>query len=39
LFADGQVRFIDAKDIRPARDGNPNPNLTINGIRGIDWPR
>jgi prepilin-type processing-associated H-X9-DG protein/prepilin-type N-terminal cleavage/methylation domain-containing protein len=39
LFADGHVRFIDANDIRPARDGYPNPNLTINGIRGIDWPR
>jgi prepilin-type N-terminal cleavage/methylation domain-containing protein/prepilin-type processing-associated H-X9-DG protein len=39
LFADGQVRFIDVKDIRPARDGFPNSNLTINGIRGIDWPQ
>ena len=39
LFADGQVQFIKAKDIRPARDGYPNPNLTLHGIRGIDWPR
>jgi len=39
LFADGHVRFIDANDIRSARDGFPNPNLTIHGIRGIDWPR
>jgi prepilin-type processing-associated H-X9-DG protein len=39
LFADGQVRFIDANDIRPARDGYPNPNLTKNGIKGIDWPK
>ncbi len=45
LFADGQVRFLGVKDINPARDsngvgeGNPNPNLTIHGIRGIDWPR
>ncbi len=39
LFADGQVRLIDANDIRKARDGNPNPNLTINGIEGIDWLR
>jgi prepilin-type N-terminal cleavage/methylation domain-containing protein/prepilin-type processing-associated H-X9-DG protein len=39
LFADGQVRFMDVNDIRTARDGFPNPNLTINGIRGIDWPR
>ncbi|MGA2172745.1 MAG: DUF1559 domain-containing protein [Sedimentisphaerales bacterium] len=38
LFADSQVRFLGAKEIRPAGDGNPNPNLTKNGIRGIDWP-
>ena len=37
LFADGHVRFLDANDIRPARDGNPNPCLTINGIKGIDY--
>ena len=24
---------------RPANDGNPNPNLTIDGIEGVDWPR
>jgi prepilin-type processing-associated H-X9-DG protein len=39
LFADGQVRFLDANDIRPANDGNPNPNLTTHGIKGSDWPR
>ena len=39
LFADGQVQFLKAEDIRPANDGYPNPNLTIHGIRGIDWPR
>jgi len=39
LFADGQVQFLDANDIRPANDGNPNPNLTIHGIKGSDWPR
>ncbi len=39
LFADGQVQFLKAEDIREANDGYPNPNLTINGIRGIDWPR
>jgi prepilin-type N-terminal cleavage/methylation domain-containing protein/prepilin-type processing-associated H-X9-DG protein len=39
LFADGQVRYIDANNIRPALDGFPNPNFTINGIRGIDWPK
>ncbi len=37
LFADGQVRFIDANDIHRANDGNPNPNLTACGIRGTDW--
>jgi prepilin-type processing-associated H-X9-DG protein len=39
LFVDGQVRFLDANDIRPANDGNPNPNLTTHGIKGSDWPR
>jgi len=38
LFADGQVRFIKAEEIRPANDGLPNPNLTKHGIEGIDWP-
>jgi prepilin-type processing-associated H-X9-DG protein len=36
LFADGQVRFLDAGDIRAARDQMPNANLTIHGIKGID---
>ncbi len=39
LFADGQVRFLQADRIRPARDGLPDANLTIRGIKGIDWPR
>jgi prepilin-type processing-associated H-X9-DG protein len=39
LFADGQVRALDASQIRAARDGFPNANLTIHGIKGIDWPR
>jgi prepilin-type processing-associated H-X9-DG protein len=39
LFADGHVRFLRATDIRPARDGRPDANLTIRGIKGIDWPR
>ncbi len=38
LFVDGQVRFLKAKQIRPARDGFPNANLTIHGIKGIDFP-
>jgi prepilin-type N-terminal cleavage/methylation domain-containing protein len=39
LFANGQVQYLKADKIRPANDGNPNPNLTKHGIRGIDWPR
>jgi len=38
LFADGQVRFLKAKQIRPARDGLPDANLTIRGIKGLDYP-
>jgi len=36
LFAAGQVSFLKAADIRPARDGLPDANLTIHGIKGID---
>ena len=39
LFADGQVLLLEATQIREANDGNPNPNLTEHGIRGIDWSR
>lgn len=39
LFADGQIRFLSVDEIRIAGDGNPNPNLTKDGIKGIDWPR
>jgi prepilin-type N-terminal cleavage/methylation domain-containing protein len=39
LFVDGQVQLLQAGKIRKANDGNPNPNLTINGIEGIDWPQ
>ncbi|MBN1795373.1 MAG: type II secretion system protein [Sedimentisphaerales bacterium] len=39
LFADGSVQYLKAKKIRPARDGNPNPNLTVDGIKGTDWPK
>ncbi|MHC4462456.1 MAG: type II secretion system protein [Planctomycetota bacterium] len=38
LFADGQVRYLQAKEIRPARDGFPNANLTVRGIKGLDYP-
>jgi len=37
LFADGQVRFLKAEHIREANDGLPNPNLTIHGIKGLDY--
>jgi prepilin-type processing-associated H-X9-DG protein/prepilin-type N-terminal cleavage/methylation domain-containing protein len=36
LMADGHVDYLDWKDIIPAMDGQPNPCLTIDGIRGID---
>jgi prepilin-type N-terminal cleavage/methylation domain-containing protein/prepilin-type processing-associated H-X9-DG protein len=36
LFADGSVDFIKATDIAPAQDGYPNPNLTVDGIKGSD---
>jgi prepilin-type N-terminal cleavage/methylation domain-containing protein/prepilin-type processing-associated H-X9-DG protein len=39
LFADGQVTFLDANDLCPARDGNPNPCVTLHGIQGIDYRR
>jgi len=39
LFADGQVHYLQARDIRPANDGFPDANLTKRGIKGIDWPR
>ncbi|MHC4509971.1 MAG: hypothetical protein ACYTAO_13600 [Planctomycetota bacterium] len=38
LFVDGQVSFLKAVEIRPARDGLPDANLTIGGIKGRDWP-
>jgi prepilin-type N-terminal cleavage/methylation domain-containing protein/prepilin-type processing-associated H-X9-DG protein len=37
LFVDGHVCYLAAEDIRPAQDGWPNPNLTIHGIKGIDY--
>jgi len=38
LFADGRTSFLKAKEIRPARDGLPDANLTARGIKGQDWP-
>jgi prepilin-type N-terminal cleavage/methylation domain-containing protein len=36
LFADGEIRFLAATEIHPARDGLPDPLLTIHGIAGSD---
>jgi prepilin-type N-terminal cleavage/methylation domain-containing protein len=36
LFADGEIRFLRAVDILPARDGLPDPLLTIHGMLGAD---
>jgi prepilin-type processing-associated H-X9-DG protein len=38
LFADGHVNYLKVGQIRPARDQLPDANLTINGIKGRDWP-
>jgi len=37
LFADGQVVFLKAESIRPARDNLPDANLTVHGIKGRDY--
>lgn len=37
IFADNHVDYVPASDIEPANDGLPDPNLTKNGIRGIDY--
>jgi prepilin-type N-terminal cleavage/methylation domain-containing protein/prepilin-type processing-associated H-X9-DG protein len=36
LFADGHVQYLRTDEIEPALDGNPHPNLTIDGIAGFD---
>jgi prepilin-type N-terminal cleavage/methylation domain-containing protein/prepilin-type processing-associated H-X9-DG protein len=36
LFADGRARYLPATSIRPAGDGFPDINLTINGVQGKD---
>ena len=38
LFADGHVEYLHWEDLLTANDGNPNPNLTKNGIGGKDVP-
>jgi prepilin-type N-terminal cleavage/methylation domain-containing protein len=36
LFAAGQVLFLPADKIRPARDDLPDANLTLHGVKGRD---
>ncbi len=36
LFCDGHVKHLQAKHIRPASNGFPDINLTVNGIAGRD---
>jgi prepilin-type processing-associated H-X9-DG protein len=38
LFADGHVTYLQARDLRPANDGFPDPNLTRDGASGKDLP-
>ncbi|MBN1806471.1 MAG: type II secretion system protein [Sedimentisphaerales bacterium] len=38
LFADGHIRYLKAKQIRPANDRLPDVNLTTHGIKGTDYP-
>jgi prepilin-type N-terminal cleavage/methylation domain-containing protein len=37
LFADQHVQFLKATEILPARDGLPDANLTVHGIKGRDY--
>ena len=39
LFTDGHISFLNAQEIRAARDQLPDVHLTIHGIKGVDWPR
>lgn len=36
LFADGHVEYLNMDEIRLGVTGSPNPNLTRDGIRGLD---
>lgn len=36
LFADGHARSLPAARVHPARDGLPDPNLTVGGVAGSD---
>jgi prepilin-type N-terminal cleavage/methylation domain-containing protein/prepilin-type processing-associated H-X9-DG protein len=39
VFADGHFQFLKAEKMREANDGFPNANLTVHGIKGMDWPK
>lgn len=36
LFADGHVMYLKARRVRPAVDGCPNINVTVDGVAGRD---
>ena len=36
LFVDGHVKYLQASSIVPAANGLPDPNLTVNGLQGVD---
>lgn len=36
LFADGHAESLSWDQLIPGNDGNPNPNLTRDGVRGFD---
>jgi prepilin-type processing-associated H-X9-DG protein len=36
LFADGHAEYLSWQDILAGNDGNPNPNLTKDGVLGLD---
>lgn len=38
LFVDGRVNYLEANEVRSARDGLPDAHLTVHGIKGWDWP-
>jgi hypothetical protein len=36
VFVDGHVRYLRARQIRPAANGLPDINLTVDGLSGRD---
>ncbi|HJN16812.1 MAG TPA: DUF1559 domain-containing protein [Armatimonadota bacterium] len=38
VFADGHAKYVQAKMIAPAGNGFPDPNLTVDGVAGVDIP-